>query len=101
MIRYVFIVLVVLLGYALVLLVPMNSALTLVLIGAIIALGVIVFMLYMKIREILWWILGRPMGNGTSTVGVDEWIKNRSFQKGSGSGDPDGAKPIDPPPAQL
>ncbi len=108
MIRYFFLALVLLLAYALALLVPMNSALTLVLIGCIVVLAAIVYFLYMRLREVVWWINGKPGGlPGQRSVGVHIWIQKAKFVPPGTSvaytqgTDPDGTKPIDPPPQDI
>lgn len=108
MIKYLFIALLVMIGYSLALLVPMNSALTLVMIGCIIVLTAVAYVLYLRLREVIWWIKGRPGGfPGQQSPGVHLWIQKSEFHPPiqglnySPGGDPDGVKPIDPPPQDI
>ena len=70
---------------------------------AVVALGVIAWFLYDRVKQIIVWINGKPIDGGPPGVvlrGVDWWIKKSTFQMGPNNalGDPEPNKPVLPPP---
>lgn len=60
----------------------------------VLALGVGVFVLWNRVSKLNAWAVSQEVWMEDELY---DWIKNRSFQQGSGSGNPDGDKPPPPP----
>lgn len=62
-------------------------------------LGVIAWLVFQKVRAILFYINGRAIGQGQQTRGLAHFVSS-SFARGAGGGgDPDTNKPTEPPPS--
>ncbi len=96
-----FVLLLGLIVYAVILVMPASMTMTVVLILALLVLAAIVYVIHQRVQKIVTWIHGTPMGQpGQAAGGVARWIKWSSFAQGVtvGGSDPDGTKPVDPPP---
>ncbi len=92
---------------ALVLAFPLDPASTqFLLLLAVGIAGVILWMIYVRARQIIAWIFGEPVPGGQvgqALWGAHQWIQGCTFSKGPDASkqDPDPNKPIVPPPTDF